>query len=89
MEGIILMSTFEKMKEKIMRTPTSNNIMPEELKNFLVKYGFVLKHVNGSHFIYEYPANNRTFVLNIPMHKPVKPTYIDQVRKQITEIEGE
>ena len=82
------MSTFEKTKEKIMRTPTLNGIMPNELQNFLKKYGFVLKHVNGSHFIYEYPGNNK-FMLNIPMHKPVKPTYIDQIRERIIEIEGE
>ena len=83
------MSTFEKTKEKIMRTPPLNGIMPNELQNFLEKYGFVLKHVNGSHFIYEYPRNSKVFMLNIPMHKPVKPTYIDQIRERIIEIEGE
>ena len=69
------MSTFEKTKDKIMHTPTLNDIMPNELQAFLDKYGFKLKHVKGSHFIYEYP--------------PVKPTYIDQVRERIMEIEGE
>lgn len=83
------MSTFDKIKEKIMRTPTLNDIMPNELQSFLNKYGFILKHVNGSHFIYEYLGNSKVFMLNIPMHKPVKPTYIDQIRERIIEIEGE
>ena len=83
------MSTLDKIKEKIMRTPTLNDIMPNELQSFLKKYGFILKHVNGSHFIYEYPGNSKVFMLNIPMHKPVKPTYIDQIRERIIEIEGE
>ena len=72
-----------------MRTPTSNDIMPNELKNFLEKYGFNLKKVNGSHYIYEYPGIYKTFMLNIPMHKPVKAAYIDQIRDRIVEIEGE
>ena len=50
------MSTFEKTKDKIMHTPTLNDIMPNELQAFLDKYGFKLKHVKGSHFIYEYPT---------------------------------
>lgn len=83
------MSTFEKTKDKIMHTPTLNDIKPNELQAFLDKYGFKLKHVKGSHFIYEYPTQNKVFMLNIPMHKPVKPTYIDQVRERIMEIEGE
>lgn len=32
---------------------------------------------------------NKVFMLNIPLHKPVKPTCIDQVRERIMEIEGE
>ena len=72
-----------------MRTPTANDIMPVELQNFLNKYGFVLKRSKGSHFIYSYRDGNRVFMLNIPMHKPVKPAYIDQIRTIINEIEGE
>ena len=83
------MSSFEKMKEKIMRTPTVKDIMPNDLQNFLNHYGFKLKHVNGDHFIYDYPGKKKNFMLNIPMAKPVKPSYIDKVRDSIIEIEGE
>ncbi len=82
------MSSFEKMKEKIMRTPTVKDIMPNDLKSFLNHYGFKEKHVKGDHYIYEFPGKTKNFMLNIPMSKPVKPTYIDQIRDKIMEIEG-
>ena len=81
------MGSFEKMKERILKKPTLNNIMPKELQTFLEHYGFILKHVNGSHFVYGYPAASKVFMLNIPMHAPVKPAYIDKVRETILEIE--
>ena len=56
---------------------------------FLEKYGFIQKRVNGSHFIYSYPSKNRNIMLNIPMHSPIKPTYIDHIRECILEIEGD
>lgn len=83
------MSTFEKVKSKILRTPTANDFQAKEIKHFLEKYGFVLKNVNGSHHIYYYPKENKNLMLNIPMHSPIKPTYIDHIRKCILEIEGE
>ncbi|MBQ8522762.1 MAG: type II toxin-antitoxin system HicA family toxin [Clostridia bacterium] len=83
------MSKHEKTKQKILSTPTANDFTPKEIQNFLDKYGFILKHVNGSHFIYAYPNGDREFMLNIPMHNPVKPSYIDKIRKCIREIEGE
>lgn len=83
------MGSYEKMLKRIMKTPTVKDIMPNELQSFLEHYGFRLKRVNGDHFIYQYPTSVKTFMLNIPMQKPVKPTYIDQVRDTILEIEGE
>ena len=70
-----------------MKKPTNKNIMPRDIQNFLEHYGFTLEHVNGDHFIYCYPRINKNIMLNIPMAKPVKPAYIDQIRKTILEIE--
>ena len=81
------MSTFEKMKARILSKKSPNDIKPKELQNFLKRYGFVRKHVDGSHFIYEYKASKRNLMLNIPMHSPVKPWYIDKIREAILEIE--
>lgn len=83
------MSTFEKIKSRIMHKPTYNDITTNEIQSFLLKYGFELKHINGSHFIYAYPCLNKVIVLNVPMHNPVKPTYIDHIRDAIILIEGE
>nr|MBQ4318647.1 type II toxin-antitoxin system HicA family toxin [Clostridia bacterium] len=83
------MGRYDKLKEKILSTPTANDISPEKLQSFLKHFGFEIKHINGSHFIYAYKGTDKTFMLNIPMHDPVKPTYIDEVRKRIKEIEGE
>jgi predicted RNA binding protein YcfA (HicA-like mRNA interferase family) len=83
------MGKYDNIKEKIMRVPTANDISPDKLQSFLKHYGFEIKHVNGSHYIYAYKGTGKTFMLNIPMHNPVKPTYIDQVRQRIKEIEEE
>ncbi len=80
-------NAFENMLQKIKQKPTANDIMPKELQSFLEHYGFVLARIKGDHYIYKF-ANQRS-ILSIPMHKPVKPTYIDQIRKMIEIIEGE
>ena len=83
------MSTFDKIKSKILSTPTVNDLTAKEIQHFLTTYGFILKRVKGSHFIYFFPSKNRNIMLNIPMHSPVKPYYIDQIRECILEIEGD
>ena len=82
-----IMSTYEKIKAIIMKLPPPNNLSPKEVQNFLIKYGFELKHSKGSHFLYKYSKGDKVLILNIPMHNPVKPTYIDQIRECIEEIE--
>lgn len=81
------MGSYDKMLEKIKKTPTAKDITPKELQSFLLHFGFKLKRSRGSHFIYEYPTEEKNFPLNIPMHSPVKPAYIDKIRDIIYEIE--
>lgn len=76
----------DNIKEKILKRPTASDINPDRLKSFLNYYGFTLKKVKGSHHIYFY---NGEFAFNIPMHDPILPTYIDQIRYKILEIEEE
>ncbi len=75
------------MYDRIMKKPTSKNIMPSELKSFLKHYGFVLKRVKGSHHTYGYPEYPE--IITIPIHegKPVGAAYIDLIRKAIKEME--
>ncbi|MBQ4160548.1 MAG: type II toxin-antitoxin system HicA family toxin, partial [Clostridia bacterium] len=75
------MGTFDNIKTKILKTPTARDITPRELQSFLDHYGFTLKRSKGSHFMYEYPGEVRNIMLNIPMHNPVKPAYIDKIRE--------
>lgn len=82
------MGSQDNMKQKILKTPTAKDIEPRELQSFLKNYGFCLKRSNGSHFIYEYPTGAKPFILNIPMHSPVKPAYIDMIRNIIDELES-
>ena len=81
------MGKYENIREKIMMCPTAKDIPPDKLKSFLEHYGFVCKRANGSHFIYEYKDGGKPFVISIPMHNPVKPAYIDLIRKIIIEVE--
>ena len=76
----------EKTNEKILKRPTANDITSDKLKSFLNYYGFTLKNVSGSHHIYFYDGK---FAFVIPMHDPILPTYIDQIRDKILEIEEE
>ena len=70
-----------------MRTPTATDIKPERLKSFLKSFGFILKCVKGDHFIYYHPALDQSVIIIIPMSNPVKPVYIDQIRRCIKEID--
>ncbi|MBR3933634.1 MAG: type II toxin-antitoxin system HicA family toxin [Clostridia bacterium] len=82
------MGKYDNIRDKIMKTPTAKDIGPRELQSFLDHYGFKLKRSKGSHFMYEYPSTSRNIMLNIPMHSPVKPAYIDKIRDILYEIEG-
>ena len=81
------MGNQENIRERILKTPTAKDISTKEIQSFLKNYGFVLKRVKGSHYIYAYPAQEKTFMLNIPMHNPVKPAYIDMIREILEDIE--
>ena len=75
----------DNLLEKIKQRPTANDIGPDELQNFMTHFGFVCMRTNGSHFIYKYKGKGKSIV--IPMHSPIKPSYIDLIRDTITEIE--
>ena len=81
------MGKYDDIKEKIMKTPTANDITPKQIQNFLIHYGFTLKRSNGSHYIYSYTSTDHNYTLVIPMHNPIKQAYIDEIRKRIIEIE--
>ncbi|MDR1256884.1 MAG: type II toxin-antitoxin system HicA family toxin [Spirochaetaceae bacterium] len=81
------MSQFVKMKEKMLSAKPHKDVMPNELRAFMLKAGFVLDRVKGSHYIYSHKKLPND--LTIPMHnQPVKPVYIRLVREKLLELEG-
>lgn len=83
------MGSYENTYERIMTKPTAKDITPDELKSFLKHYGFNLKRTKGSHFFYEYTTRVRNHQFPIPMHNPIKPSYIDMIREIINEEEDD
>ncbi len=83
------MGTQDNLYDRIMRKPTAKDIMPKEIKSFLMHHGFVLKRISGSHHTYGFPEYPN--IITIPIHegKPIGPAYIDLVRKAIKEMEEE
>jgi predicted RNA binding protein YcfA (HicA-like mRNA interferase family) len=81
------MSQFEKMKEKMLSAEPHKDIMPNELRAFMLKAGFMLDRVKGSHHIYSHKGLPND--LTIPMHntQPVKPVYIRLVREKLLKLE--
>ena len=61
------------------------DITPKPLQSFMLKYGFVLSSVGGSHFNYKHPELEE--IITIPMHNPVKPYIISLVKEKIERLE--
>ncbi len=74
------MSRYEKLLQEIENSPI--NVRFEILEKILLKNGFVLQSINGSHHIYK----NGEFQITLPKHKPMKVFYVKKVLKILKEI---
>ena len=75
------MTRFSKLKEKIEQKPTNKNISLEEIRRYLLHYGYRLDRITGSHHIFR---NNDGISLTIPVHNnKIKYCYIEKVTKEI------
>jgi predicted RNA binding protein YcfA (HicA-like mRNA interferase family) len=80
------MSQFEKFKNTILSKSVPNDIQAAQLQSFMLKMGFSLHGVKGSH--YNYKHKDLSYLLTIPMHKEsVKQAYIRMVRDAVREVE--
>lgn len=71
------MSKYEKLLKEIENNPT--NVRFEILEKILLKNGFILQGINGSHHNYEkYDCQ-----ITLPKHKPMKIYYVKMVLKSI------
>jgi predicted RNA binding protein YcfA (HicA-like mRNA interferase family) len=80
------MSQFEKFKARVTQARLPKDITATELQSFMEKYGFVLSHKSGSHFSYKHISLD--YIITIPMHSPIKHSYIAIVKDAILKIEG-
>lgn len=80
------MSQWKKLLSKI--KSLSKDLRFDELKKILEKYGYVSKYPSGgsSHCTFRKPGKK---ILTIPVHKPIKKTYIEMVRDIVEEEERE
>ncbi|NLC84878.1 MAG: type II toxin-antitoxin system HicA family toxin [Ruminococcaceae bacterium] len=89
--GVIGISTFGKLENRIKAKPTPNDISFDDFDKYLIRKGFVLFSKNGSHYVYVHPVDNQRFKLTIV--KPhgrsggVKPYYISVVLNFIEDYE--
>jgi predicted RNA binding protein YcfA (HicA-like mRNA interferase family) len=72
----------DRQLERIRRATT--DVRPEELRTVLGRYGFELRSVHGSHWIYKHPGLARR--LAIPYRRPLKPIYVQQAINAIDEV---
>ncbi|MEZ4493651.1 MAG: type II toxin-antitoxin system HicA family toxin [Dehalococcoidia bacterium] len=76
------MAKHDRQLERIRRA--DRNVRPEELRAVLERYGFSLRSVHGSHWIYRHPALARR--LSVPYRRPLKPIYVRMSLEAIDEV---
>jgi predicted RNA binding protein YcfA (HicA-like mRNA interferase family) len=70
---------FKKNLEKLMREPTEMRV--EELCNILIKSGYRLKNINGSHYQFEH---KKSLKITFPCHQgKVKKYYLKNIKRII------
>jgi predicted RNA binding protein YcfA (HicA-like mRNA interferase family) len=72
------MSKGEKLRRKLRVRPADANM--RDVETLLVRFGFTLARIHGSHHIFEYDNGERFQQVIVPLHgRKVKRMYIQQV----------
>ncbi len=81
------MGYYEKLLTKIMENPYRTDITIEEVKKLLIRNGFILQSVKGSHHVFVH--NDLDYPICIPSKKGrfVKPAYIMVIKKALEAME--
>ncbi|WP_033915813.1 type II toxin-antitoxin system HicA family toxin [Campylobacter sputorum] len=74
------MSSIDKLIKKLENNP--KNASFDDIKRILLKYGYVLDHVKGSHHKFKKGSDS----IVVPYHKPIKDIYVLQILAKIKEI---
>jgi len=68
----------DKLRRKLRNNPTDATM--QDVETLLVRFGFTLVRVTGSHHIYEYDDGERTQQITVPLHgRKVKKVYVQQI----------
>ncbi|HEY5475088.1 MAG TPA: type II toxin-antitoxin system HicA family toxin [Tepidiformaceae bacterium] len=71
-----------KRLERIRRSPTS--VQPEELRKVLLSFGFEVRSIRGSHWVFVHPGFE--FPLIVPYRRPLKPVYVRMALEAVDEV---
>lgn len=72
------MSKRDKLRQKLRTNPT--DVKYQQLETLLIRFGFVLVRVKGSHHLFHYEDDTFSQSIIIPVHgKRVKPVYVTDV----------
>lgn len=81
------MSKREKRLQRLRQNP--KNVSFDSIHQVLADYGFSLQRIEGSHHIFIFEGEGRTWKIVIPYNKPVKIAYIKSAIKAIDEVRSE
>jgi predicted RNA binding protein YcfA (HicA-like mRNA interferase family) len=69
------MTKRDKLRKKLRNNP--NNVKHSDLETLLMRFGFVLLRVKGSHHFYQYLDDTRNEIAVVPVHgNEVKSRYV-------------
>ncbi len=72
------MSKREKLRQKLRQQPADASM--QDVETLLLRFGFILSRVRGSHHIFDYDDGKRFQQLIVPLHgRRVKKFYVEQI----------
>lgn len=79
------MSKREKLRRKLRNNPEGATM--QEVETLLLRFGFILARVSGSHHIYEYEEGDTWKQVIVPLHgRKVKKIYVKKVVEALDDL---
>jgi predicted RNA binding protein YcfA (HicA-like mRNA interferase family) len=75
----------DKLRQKLRNNPTEASM--QDVETLLLRFGFSLARISGSHHIYEYEEGSVSRQIVVPLHgRKVKKVYVKKVVEMIDEL---
>jgi predicted RNA binding protein YcfA (HicA-like mRNA interferase family) len=79
------MSKRDKLRSKLRNNPVSATM--QDVETLLLRFGFVLDRISGSHHLYVYRQGEVYRSIGIPLHgRKVKKVYVEKVIEMLDEL---